>query len=204
MIIGRLYDQMAALISLVLLGILAIMTYYLAEFAGRDDKVNRPRKLTHEQDYYVEHFALTRLDSQGQPSFTLTAAQLKHFPDDDSTEYSRPKLVSLDPSKPKVTLTADRGNSTSEGEETHLHDNVLLTREATATSEPLTISAEYMLLLSNDDIARTDRLVRIVNGSSVLTGTGMEFNNSTRQLELHNQVRGTWVLPDKSAKITKQ
>ena len=202
--IGRLYDQMAAVISLVLLGILAMMTYYLAEFAGRDDKANRQRKLTHEPDYFVEHFALTRLDSMGRPSFTLTAERLKHFPDDDSTEYLRPRLVSLDPTKPKVTLTADRGNSTSEGIETHLHQNVVLTREGNENNEPLTISTEYILLLSNDDIARTDRFVKILNGSSVLTGVGMEFNNESRQLELHKQVRGTWVLPDKGAKIKEQ
>ncbi len=201
--VGRLYDQMAAIISLVLLGILAMMTYYLAEFAGRDENSPRQRKLTHEPDYYVEHFALTRLDAQGRPSFTLTAERLIHFPDDDTTEYSQPRLVSLDPDKPKITLTADRGNSSSDGVETHLHDNVVLTRAATESNDPLRITTEYILLLSEDDIARTDRFVRIVNGPSVLTGIGMEFNNASRHLELRNQVRGTWVLPDKSAKITK-
>jgi lipopolysaccharide export system protein LptC len=201
---GRLYDQMAALISLVLLGVLAMMTYYLAEFAGRDDNTQRQRKLTHEQDYFVEHFALTRLNSLGQPAFTLTAERLKHFPDDDSTEYSLPKLVSLDPSKPKITLVADRGHSTSEGVETHLHDNVVMTRAGNESTEALRISTEYILLLSDDDIARTDRFVTILNGSSVLTGVGMEFNNASRQLEIRSQVRGTWVLPQKNAKITPQ
>jgi lipopolysaccharide export system protein LptC len=200
---GRLYDQMAALISLVLLSVLAMMTYYLAEFAGRDDGLGRPRKVTHEQDYFVEHFALTRLNSAGQPAFTLTAERLKHFPDDDSTEYLLPKLVSLDPSKPKITLTANRGHSTSEGVETHLHDNVVMTRAGTPSNEPLKISTEYILLLSDDDIARTDHFVTILNGPSILTGVGMEFNNASRQLEIRNQVRGTWVLPEKSAKITQ-
>lgn len=196
---SRLYDQFAAGISLVLLGILAVVTYYLAEMAGRDPNVGRQRRVTHEPDYFVERFALTRLDANGQPSFSLTAKRLVHFPDDDSTEYLQPMLVSLDPNKPRVTLRADRGMSTSEGVETHLHDNVVLTRAATAGSPELTVKTEYILLLSDEDIARTDRFVRIENGESVLTGIGMEFNNAARQLDVRSNVKGVWFTPGTSA-----
>lgn len=195
---SRLYDQLAAGISLVLLGILAVVTYYLAEMAGRDPNAGKQRKVTHEPDYFVEHFALTRLDAQGQPSFSLTADRLVHFPDDDSTEYVQPRLVSLDPSKPQVTLRAERGTSTSEGVQTHLHDNVVLTRAPTEGSAALTVKTEYILLLSEDDIARTDRFVRIESGESVLTGIGMEFNNAARQLDVRADVKGVWITPVKS------
>lgn len=197
---SRFYDQIAAGISIVLLGVLAVVTYYLAEFAGRDANPRGPRKVTHEPDYFVERFALTKLDAQGQPSFSLTSERLVHYPDDDSTEYVRPRLVSLDPSKPQVTLSADRGASTSEGVETHLYDNVLLTRAATDDGPALTVHTEYILLLSEEDIARTDRFVRINNGQSVLTGVGMEFNNAARQLQVRSDVKGTWVPAAKDAR----
>jgi lipopolysaccharide export system protein LptC len=112
--------------------------------------------------------------------------------------------VSLDPSKPRITLTAERGHSTSEGIETHLHDKVVLTRAPSEDNPPLQIATEYMLLLSNEDIARTDRFVRITNGESILTGIGMEFNNTVRQLDVRSAVRGTWVLADKNTPATRK
>ena len=201
---GRIYDQLAAAISLILLGLLAGLTFYLADLASRDLVRSGPRKVTHEPDYFVERFALTRLDAQGQPAFKMSALRLVHFPDDDSTEYVKPTLVSLDSRKPQVTLNADRGRSTSEGIETHLYDNVVLTRAAVGDNPLLRATTEYVLLLSEDDIARTDRPVKITNGPSTLTGVGMEFNNSTRQFEVLSQVKGTWVAPERGSATTRK
>lgn len=201
---GRIYDQVAAGISLLLLGILAGVTFYLADLASRDLSRGASRKVTHEPDYFVERFALTRLDSQGQPAFKMSALRLVHFPDDDSTEYQNPTLVSLDASKPQVTLNADRGRSTSDGVQTHLYDNVVLTRAAFADNPQLRVVTDYLLLLSKDDIARTDRPVRITSGESILTGVGMEFNNVTRRFEVKSQVKGTWIAPPPSESAAKK
>jgi lipopolysaccharide export system protein LptC len=194
----RVYDRMAAGVSLVLLATLAAGTWYLAEIASRHAAGNAAPKISHEPDYFVERFALTRLNARGDPVFKMSAERLDHFPDDDSTTFVHPLLVSLDPGNPLVTLRADRGMSTTQGLETHLYDNVLLTRAATggATANPeLRIESDYMLLLSEEDVARSDRPVRITYGDSVLTGVGMEFNNGSRRLEVKSQVRGRWVAP---------
>ena len=194
---GRIYDQLAAAISLVLLGVLAGITFYLADIASRDLARTGPRAVTHEPDYFVERFALTRLDSQGRPAFKMSAQRLVHFPDDDSTDYISPVMVSLDVTKPQVTLNADRGHSSSDGVQTHLYDNVVMTRAADGDNPPLRVTTDYVLLLSKEDIARTDRPVRVTSGSSILTGVGMEFNNSSRQLQVLSEVKGTWVTPQK-------
>lgn len=191
----RQYDRIAAGISIALLAGLAGISYYLAELSARVDLPRIARGKTHEPDYFVEGLALTRLNAAGQPSFRMSADRLLHYPDDDSSEFQRPLLVSLDPGKPLVTLRANRGRATAGGEETHLHESVQLTRAAQGNRPELRIDTDYALVLHEQNLARSDRPVRITYGDSSLTGVGMEFDNSTRVLKVQSNVQGVWVAP---------
>lgn len=193
----RFYDRLAAILSVVLLAGLAGFSYYLAELAAMADRRPVAREVRHDPDYFVEGLSLTRTDAAGAPTFRMSAARLEHFPDDDSTEFERPVLVSLDPSKPLVTLRAERGRATSGGQRTDLYDRVLLTRAGQQGRPELRIETEQVTLLPEEDIARTDRPVRILHGASSLTGEGMEFDNAARVLKVRSKVHGVWATPTK-------
>jgi lipopolysaccharide export system protein LptC len=191
----RAYDRMSATLSVGILAVLAAVSYYLAEFTNQFSELQRARNLGHEADYFVEKLSLTRMNREGQPLFRLSAVQLTHFADDSSSEFERPQLVSLEPEKPLVRITADRGVASDDGDITHLHGNVVLTRAAQGDRPELQIRTEYAQILPNQEIARTDKPVRINYGDSSLTGVGMEFNNSTRVLNVLSEVTGIWTTP---------
>ncbi len=88
-----------------LLAGLAGFSYYLAELSDRVERPAADPRLAHEPDYFVEGFAVTRLNATGEPVFRMSAERLVHFPDDDSSEFDAARLVSLDPTKPLVTLS---------------------------------------------------------------------------------------------------
>ena len=54
------------------------------------------------------------------------------------------------------------------------------------------LKTEYLLLLPDEDIARTDKPVEITMGQSIMTGTGMIANNATQEFQLLHNVRGTY------------
>ena len=188
----RAYDRLAAVFSVALLAGLGGFSYYLAEQAERADRRPTARGALHEPDYFVEGFALVRTNPRGEPTFRMSAARLTHYPDDDSSELERPVLVSLDPSKPQVTLTAERGRANAGGKSTELFDQVTLVRKSVGNQPELRIETSYALLLPEEDIARTDRPVRITHGDSSLTGEGMEFDNAARVLTVRSKVQGVW------------
>jgi lipopolysaccharide export system protein LptC len=196
---ARFYDRLAALLAIFLLSILAAFTYYLAEFANRGDKVADNKVVRHEQDYFVERFTLIKLNAQGQPTFRLAADLMKHFPDDDTIEFTKPRLISLDKSKPVITVVSESGKAGPQGDITELFGNVVLTREPYEVSKLLKMNTEYLLVDTNKETGTTDKPVKITQGASELTGIGMDFDNLNRLFALHSNVKSTWV-SEKTAK----
>ncbi len=197
---SRLKDRIAAGLSLVLLTALGLFTYYLSEVARRDRTRQEARPVAAVgPDYFVERLALLGMNALGEPSFRLEARELQHFPADDTTEFEEPVMVSLDPSRPRVTVTADRGRLTSGGDEAHMSGNVIVTRAATPGGAPMRADTDYAVVIPDRDIVRTDWPVTIVQGTSRLTGVGMELDNRTRRLQVDSQVRATWLAPSQAA-----
>jgi lipopolysaccharide export system protein LptC len=188
---SRLYDRVAAILSLALLGSLGLFTYYLAVIAERPQEP-RPRQATGEPDYFVEGLALIKMNRQGAPAYRLEAESLRHDPASDSTAFTRPRMVSLDPTRPRMVIVADRGRTAREGNETRLDGNVVITRAATPGAEALRAETEHAVILPDQELVRSDRPVRITQGDNLLTGVGMELDNEARRLRLDSSVRVVW------------
>lgn len=183
-------DRIAAGISLLLLAALGLFTFYLAQVADRDQasRTEKPVVGT-DPDYFVERMALLTMNERGEPAYRLEAGTLQHYPADDIAAFESPVMVSLDPSRPRVTITAARGKLLRGGEEAHLEGDVVLTRGATEGSAPMKAETDFAIVLPDEDIVRTDRPVTVIQGGSSLAGVGMELNNRTRQLRVDSRVK---------------
>ncbi len=185
-------ERLSGLISIFLLLSLAAGTYYLAEKASQFEDKNRRASSPTEPDSFVEGLNLTKVNAKGEPVFRLRSDRMAHFPADNHTEFTQPVLVSLDADKPKVTVRAKRARANGDGDVTELFDDVELLREAGAKDPQVRVTTQSMTLYTQEEIARSALAVKIEYASSVLTGVGMEFNHSTRQLSLNSQVKGTF------------
>src|SRR5690606_26637025 len=125
----RLKDRVTAVLATLLMSALVVGTWYMAESAA-DRTMPGARGLGHVPDDFVDGLAMIRLNGEGRPVFRMLAEEMRHFPDDGTTEFDAPVLVSLDPERPTVRLTARRARTDAEGRMTELIEDVLLLREA--------------------------------------------------------------------------
>lgn len=167
---------------------LAALTFYLDRTVNEDD--SHPALRRHDPDYLIVNFTTTTYNREGAAESMLSAARMVHFPDDDTTELTSPRVVQTKPDEPKMTVRADRGKLSRDGEDIYLYDNVVLEREAGAGQSAATLTTEYLQVVRDRSLIRTDREVKITEETRALSGRGMEYNNDTRHFTLNADVRG--------------
>jgi lipopolysaccharide export system protein LptC len=165
---------------------LALLTFWLERTVQEDPRPPQLRR--HDPDYIVDNFTTTMYSREGAAESVLSAEKMLHYPDDDSTELFSPRVVQAKPDEPRYTVRADRGALSREGDEIFLYDNVVLVREADAGQPEARMTTDFLHILRDRSLVRTDKPVKIVEGARSLTGRGMEYNNESRELRLANDV----------------
>jgi lipopolysaccharide export system protein LptC len=175
-------DRSTLVVSLVLLGGLAVGSYWLAEQARLSD--TSPKKQGHDIDYTAKDITLTRMDETGRAQYVIDAQKLVHFADDDSGELTQPRLAGAKADRPEMRVRADLGKTTSEGEEVRLYGNVVLVRAPWKGAPELVAKGPYMLALPEQEILNTDQAVDVTQGGSHVAANGMQYDNGYRKLQL--------------------
>jgi lipopolysaccharide export system protein LptC len=178
------------LFPLLLLAALAALTYWLDHTMQSPDVV-RDKRQAHEPDYTVENLIATRLNVDGRVHDTLRTAVLLHYPDDDSTHLTAPQFASYAHGTP-LSITAREGEISSNGGNLYFRGDVRATRAAQGGNGALVVTTEYLHVLPDDNIAKTDHAVTIREDGMTISAGGMELNSERRLLKLHAGVRAVY------------
>ena len=169
---------------------LSLGSFWVMEVLRRDGANAQSARVPNKPDYYVEKFNYVKMAESGQPRFSITGDKMVHVPQDDSFEMTMPVVTGLDPTKPTMILRSKRARIEDDNSKVHMYDDVNGNRAATSTSDNMHLKTEYLLLLPDDDIAKTDKYAEITMGASFMTGTGMIINDAIQQFELLHNVHG--------------
>jgi len=182
----RAADALPLGLMFLLAALTLVLQYAVQEYGGGEAAAKR-----HEPDAVIENFSVKRLGQTGKPEYTLSSPKVVHFADDDSMEMLYPRIVHFEGSDVNLTATANRGVFKREGEEGFFYGNVALVRAATPERDELRVRTEFLHVMNEKHIARTDQPVVLTEGHSVLSAVGMELQEDTRELKLLSAVRGT-------------
>jgi lipopolysaccharide export system protein LptC len=196
----------AIFFPLVLATLLALVTFWInltvEEQGPKIDGSNR-----HDPDYTMNNFVTTQTEPSGKLSYVLAAAEMLHYPDDDSTVLQRPRFTHFSTNKPYTQIEALRGYVSSNGEEIELVDNVKVVRQAFEGKGEMQVLTEKLIILPNQDIAKTDSAVLIKQApKTVIRAKGMVFDKKNQTIKLFNRVKVHYErpapIPVKSSKQT--
>jgi lipopolysaccharide export system protein LptC len=178
----------SALFPLAVLAMLAGFTFWL-EHTSRGDAIGGGRKLRHDPDFWVDSFTLRRFNLDGSIQHTLKATRMEHFPDDDSTEVSEPRVAYFRDGQ-TTTMTAHTAWLDKEGKHVRLQDEVRVVRSG--PDSPAVIETSVLNVTPDDEYAQTNAPVTITQGRSVMRGVGgFEVSNKTRIAVMNGPVTGT-------------
>lgn len=185
----------AIFFPLMLLLLLAVITFWINKTvqpsAPKIDGSSR-----HDPDYIMSNFVTTQTDVKGGLRYKLAAAEMRHFPDDDTTQLQRPRYTQFAVGKPYTQVEGLRGYVSSDGEEVQLVDNVKVTRQAFAGKGEMTVETDYLNIRPNDELVTTDSPVVIRQApKTVIYATGMIYEKKKRTVTLLNKVRAHYERP---------
>jgi lipopolysaccharide export system protein LptC len=183
-------ERLPSLFILTLLVLLAALTYWL-DRAVQGPPGTRDKPVTHDPDYLVEKLLATRMGLDGRIRDTLHAAKMVHYPDNDSTELILPRFASFAHAAP-LRISAGRALVSSNGENIYFYDDVRATRSPYEDKSEFTVVTQYLHLLPDDSIVKTDRAVTLGDATITIEAVGMELNNETRVLKLNDRVRAVY------------
>lgn len=186
---GFLGNRFGILILLLLVTVAALISFWVLEVMRRAGDDNMPTRQRVEADYYVENFAFLRQSATPGTHYEVAGKRLEHDPVNGTHHVQDPVLDSFNASRPPTRSTSRRAIISADNSRISLYEDVKVDREGTAQVQPFHLRSEYLLVLVNEDVVRTDQPVQITLGKSVLNGNGMVANNATRQLELTQPVR---------------
>ncbi|MGI4848433.1 MAG: LPS export ABC transporter periplasmic protein LptC [Janthinobacterium lividum] len=191
--------RFSTLFLLAMAAMLALGSFWVLEVMRRSTDQAGPATVRTEPDYYVEKFNFVRMASTGEVEYKISGERLTHDPVADTHEITMPVVVSLSKVRPPTTVRSLRAVSNADNSEVQMYRQVSLDRPAAGTAAAFHLQSEYLLVLPDDDVMKTDKQVDMTLGTSKLSGSGMVVDNAKRQLSLAHNVHFLYQPPAATA-----
>jgi lipopolysaccharide export system protein LptC len=181
-------NRHAIIFPLFLALMMAAITFWLNQIAEEQGpKIDGSDR--HDPDYIMDNFVTTKTDQTGVLRYVLAAAEMKHYPDNDTTELKRPKFTQYSTNKPYTRIEGQRGYITSNGDKIEVLKNVTVTRQASPERGEMQLLTEKLIIEPDKDLATTNMPVRINQApKTVVTGVGMIFDKKNHTMKLLKNV----------------
>lgn len=144
-------------------------------------------------DLIAESARIQRFDAQGDLVSVLTAAEVRHLPQDDTMLFEQPRLEQTRPGQPKITLTGERARSVNRATEVWFAGEVEMRRAADGRNPELLILTRDMHVDTEKQIARASAPVTAEMGVHRVRAVGFVADHRNETLQLLSQVSMTYV-----------
>jgi lipopolysaccharide export system protein LptC len=186
-------DRLVAWSPLLILAAVAALTFWL-DAQVRSLPLPGNGSIRHDPDMIMEDFSAVNLGPDGNVRQRLRADRAQHYPDDGTTEMTRPVFIVTEPDKPRLELSADRGRISGDREDAYFYGNVRAERGAASPDQPLSgpmsLTSEYLHVVPHAHRFSTDKPVTITEPRAIIRGTGLEYDHDSRTLRILSSVSG--------------
>lgn len=194
----RLWDRVGIYMPALMMGVLALGTYWLVRNAPALSTPEAARPVSHEVNYFMRKFSVKSFDEVGKLKSELQGIEARHFSDTDILEIDQARMRSIDVQARVTTGTANRAYVNSDGSEVQLTGNAVVVREASPDGKGgqtprLEFRGEFLHVFLNEDRVKSHKPVLLIRGTDQFTGNTFDYDNLDQVADLKGRVRGVLV-----------
>ena len=197
-----LWDRMAMYMPLLLMGALALGTYWLVRNTPVFRAPEVVKEIRHEVDYFMQDFTIKAFDERGKLKSEISGTEARHFADTDILEIDQARIRSINSNGQLTTATANRAYSNGDGSEVQLTGNARVIRESNQDAQGkeaprLEFRGEFLHAFLNEERVQSHKPVLLIRGADQFTGNVFTYSNLDQVAVLTGRVHG--VLMPKSS-----
>jgi len=191
----RAWDQVSIYLPLVLMGTLALGTYWLVRNSPVFSAEEAAKTGKYEVDYFMRNFTIKSFGETGQLKSVIYGVEGRHYADSDTLEIDQPRMLSISDAGRPVTSTGNRALSNGDGSEVQLFGNARVVREAVAGNDGkvtprLEFQGEFLHAFVNDERVKSHLPVVLIRGADQFKGDTFAYDSLTGIAELKGRVKG--------------
>lgn len=190
---ARAFDQLLGYLPLLLMGVLAALTWWLVKNTPVPGEAGATRPARHDPDYTMRGFSVVSYGPDGRLRSRLEGEVMRHFPDTDTIEVEQVRLRAVD-ERGRVTLgTAQRALSNGDATQVRLTGGARVVRDPApgdAASSRLEIRGEFLELFTQTERVRSHLPVTMLTDRGELRAGSLDYNHLDRSGQLSGRVSG--------------
>jgi lipopolysaccharide export system protein LptC len=190
----RLWDGMAIYMPLLLMGALALGTYWLVRNTPMFSTPEAAKEASHEVDYFMRKFTVKTFDEGGKLKSEIYGIEGRHFADTDILEIDQAQIRSINVEGHVTTATGNRAYVNGDGSEVQLTGNAVVVREAKVVvsgkeTPRMEFRGEFLHAFLNDERVKSHKPVVLIRGADQFTGDTFAYDNLDQVADLKGRVR---------------
>ena len=195
----RAWYKVSIYLPIVLMGALALGTYWLARNSPVFKAQEASKSAKHDMDYFMRKFTIRSFDEQGIMRSEVKGLEGRHFADTDTLEIDQPRIRSISNLGRQVTSTGNRALSNGDGSEIQLFGDARVVRDPVVGKDGTVVprmefSGEFLHAYVHEERVKSHLPVVLKRGGDQFSGDTMTYDNVTGVAVLTGRVKG-YLLP---------
>ena len=196
----KLLERLTIYLPTILMGLMALGTYWLVRSTPSFSAPAQPEAISQDPDFVLEKFSIKTFDKSGHIRSELFGDVARHFPDRDTVEVDRVKILSFNSAGHVTTATANKAITNSDSSELQLMGNAVVIREARTDESGemiprMSYRSDYLHAYMDDERITSNKPVELMRGQDRFTSDSMDYSNAQQVISLQGRVRGTLMPP---------
>ena len=190
------WEYLSLYLPVVLMGVLALGTYWLVRSTPQLLASAPASPLRHEADYFMHKFSVKLFDELGRLKSEVVGIDARHYPDSVTLEIDSVRIRSIDEANRLTTASARRAVTNGDATEVQLFGDARVVREPGADKGGLPearseFRGEFLHAFLNTGRITSHLPVELIRGNNRIRADTLDFDDHEHVLQLKGRVRGT-------------
>lgn len=190
-----LWDRVSIYLPVLLMGLLALASYWLLRATPTAPDAQPERAPSHEPDYLMRRFSVKVFDADGTLKSEVFGSEARHHPDTDTTVIDQARIRSVGTEGQVTTATAQRIVSNGAQTQFTLEGDAVVIREPAERTDgapPLEFRGEQIQVFTDTERVVSDRPVLLIRGNDRLSANALDYRGGNERVAVFTgRVRAT-------------